>query len=50
LLKARESINPLAMREADKVEMMRNRAAVQGLPSSTPDDSIYSISNVKIFD
>ncbi|BAT56764.1 hypothetical protein NOS3756_57760 (plasmid) [Nostoc sp. NIES-3756] len=49
LLKARENINPLAMREADKVEMMRNRAAVQGLPSSAVDDSIYSVGNVKIF-
>lgn len=50
LLKAREDINPLAIREADKVEMMRNRATVQGLPSSRVDDSIYSVGNVKIFD
>ncbi|WP_193200400.1 ATP-binding protein [Nostoc sp. MG11] len=50
LLKARESINPLAIREADKVEAMRNKATVQGLPSSSDDSSIYSLGNINMFD
>jgi len=49
LLEARQNINPLAIREADKVERMRNRASLQGLPASPIDDSVYSHSNINIF-
>ncbi|MBD6620470.1 ATP-binding protein [Komarekiella sp. 'clone 1'] len=49
LLEARQNINPLAIREADKVERMRNKASLQGLPSSPVDDSVYSNGNVNIF-
>ncbi|MEB3220283.1 MAG: ATP-binding protein [Nostocales cyanobacterium 94392] len=49
LLEARQNINPLAIREADRVESMRNKADLQGLPSSPVDSSIYSIGNVDIF-
>lgn len=49
LLEARQNINPLAIREADKVERMRNRASLQGLPSSPIDDSVYSHGNINIF-
>jgi hypothetical protein len=49
LLEARRNINPLAIREADKVERMRNRASLQGLPSSMVDDSVYSHGNINIF-
>lgn len=49
LLEARLHINPLAIREADKVERMRNKASLQGLPSSPVDDSVYSNGNVNIF-
>ncbi|YAF99423.1 MAG: ATP-binding protein (plasmid) [Nodularia sp. CChRGM 3473] len=49
LLEARKNINPLAIREADKVETMRNKADLQGLPSSPVDSSIYSVGNVNIF-
>lgn len=49
LLEARQKINPLAIREADKVESMRNKASLQGLPSSPVDASIYSIGDVNIF-
>jgi SpoVK/Ycf46/Vps4 family AAA+-type ATPase len=49
LLEARRNINPLAIREADKVEKMRNRASLQGLPSSMVDDSVYSHGNINIF-
>jgi ATPase family associated with various cellular activities (AAA) len=49
LLEARQNINPLAIREADKVETMRNRGDLQGLPSSPVDSSIYSVGNVNIF-
>ena len=49
LLAERQQINPLAIREADKVESMRNKAELQGLPSSTVDSSEYAIGNVDIF-
>ncbi|MBD2458298.1 ATP-binding protein [Nostoc sp. FACHB-87] len=49
LLEARQNINPLAIREADRVESMRNKADLQGLPSSPVDSSIYSVGNVDIF-
>ncbi|MHC5747757.1 MAG: AAA family ATPase [Nostoc sp.] len=49
LLAARQSMNPLAIREADRVESMRNIAALHGLPSSPIDSSIYSLGNVDIF-
>jgi hypothetical protein len=49
LLEARQNINPLAIREADKVERMRNRASLQGLPSSPIDNSVYSHGNINIF-
>jgi hypothetical protein len=49
LLEARKNINPLAIREADKVETMRNKADLQGLPSSPVDSSVYSLGNVNIF-
>ncbi|MBD2682989.1 MULTISPECIES: ATP-binding protein [Nostoc] len=49
LLAARQSMNPLAIREADRVESMRNIAALQGQPSSSIDSSIYSLGNVDIF-
>lgn len=50
LLEERRQINPLAIREADRVESMRNKADLQGLPSSPLDESIYAIGNVDIFD
>ncbi len=49
LLAARQRMNPLAIREADRVESMRNIAALHGLPSSPIDSSIYSLGNVDIF-
>ena len=49
LLSERKQMNPLAIREADRVESMRNKADIQGLPSSPIDDSIYANSNVEIF-
>jgi len=49
LLAERQQINPLAIREADKVESMRNKAELQGLPSSTIDSSEYAIGNIDIF-
>lgn len=49
LLEARKNINPLAIREADKVETMRNKAELQGLPSSPVDSSVFSVGNVNIF-
>lgn len=49
LLAERQQINPLAIREADKVESMRNKAELQGLPSSTVDSSEYAIGNIDIF-
>ncbi|MBD2536576.1 hypothetical protein H6G97_47865 [Nostoc flagelliforme FACHB-838] len=42
-------MNPLAIREADRVESMRNIAGLHGLPSSPIDSSIYSLGNVDIF-
>ncbi len=49
LLEERRQINPLAIREADRVESMRNKADLQGLPSSPADSSQYAIGNVDIF-
>lgn len=49
LLEARNNINPLAIREADRIESMRNKADLQGLPSSPVDSSIYSVGNIDIF-
>ncbi|MBD2310001.1 ATP-binding protein [Chroococcidiopsis sp. FACHB-1243] len=49
LLSERKQMNPLAIREADRVESMRNKADIQGLPSSPIDDSIYANGNVEIF-
>lgn len=49
LLEERNLINPLAIREADRVESMRNKADAQALPSSKTDDSIYALGNVDIF-
>jgi hypothetical protein len=42
-------MNPLAIREADRVESMRNKAALQGQASSPLDSSIYSLGNIDIF-
>ncbi|MCC5618617.1 ATP-binding protein [Nostoc sp. CHAB 5836] len=49
LLEARNNINPLAIREADRIESMRNKADLQGNPSSPVDSSIYSVGNIDIF-
>lgn len=49
LLEARHNINPLALREADRIESMRNKAALQGQPSSPIDSSIYSLGEIDIF-
>ncbi|WP_341531712.1 ATP-binding protein (plasmid) [Nostoc sp. UHCC 0302] len=49
LLKARQNMNPLAIREADRVESMRNKAALQGQASSPVDSSIYSLGDIDIF-
>jgi hypothetical protein len=49
LLDARTTINPLAIREANKIERLRNQASLQGLPSSPPDSSIYRSETVNIF-
>jgi SpoVK/Ycf46/Vps4 family AAA+-type ATPase len=49
LLESRKSVNPLAIREADRIESMRNKADLQGLPSSPVDSSIYSLGNIDIF-
>ncbi|MEJ1932008.1 ATP-binding protein [Nostoc sp. NIES-2111] len=49
LLTARQNMNPLAIREADRVESMRNKAALQGQASSPIDSSIYSVGNIDIF-
>ncbi|MEM6752655.1 MAG: ATP-binding protein [Cyanobacteria bacterium P01_C01_bin.38] len=49
ILKAREMMNPLAIREADKVEAMRNRAAIQAKPSSPVDKSEFAFGNVSIY-
>ncbi|SRR5579883_290091 len=49
LLESRKNINPLAIRQAEQIESMRNKANLQGLPSSGADTSIYSVSNIDIF-
>ncbi|BDI20553.1 ATPase (plasmid) [Nostoc cf. commune SO-36] len=49
LLESRKNVNPLAIREADRIESMRNIADLQGLPSSPVDSSIYSVGDVDIF-
>ncbi len=49
ILKAREMMNPLAIREADRVEAMRNKAAMQALPSSPVDKSEFALGNVNIY-
>jgi hypothetical protein len=49
LLESRKNVNPLAIREADRIESMRNIADLQGLPSSPVDSSIYSLGDVDIF-
>jgi len=46
---ARNAINPLAVREANRIERLRNKADLQGLPSSPEDNSIFSNENVSIF-
>lgn len=49
LLEERRQMNPLAIREADKVESMRNKADQQALPSSPLDESKFAIGNIDIF-
>lgn len=49
ILEERRQMNPLAIREADRVESMRDKADAQGLPSSPIDDSIYTNGNISIF-
>ncbi|MCC5662299.1 ATP-binding protein [Nostoc sp. XA010] len=49
LLESRKNVNPLAIREADRIESMRNKADLQGLPSSPVDSSIYSLGDIDIF-
>ncbi|MBW4511743.1 MAG: ATP-binding protein [Scytonematopsis contorta HA4267-MV1] len=49
LLEERRQINPLAIREADRVESMRNKADQQALPSSPLDESKFAVGNVDIF-
>ncbi|BAY41229.1 ATPase (plasmid) [Nostoc sp. NIES-2111] len=49
LLTARQNMKPLAIREADRVESMRNKATLQGQPSSPIDSSIYSLAEIDIF-
>lgn len=49
ILEERRQIFPLAIREADRVETMRNKADAQGLPSSPVDDSVYANGNINIF-
>lgn len=49
ILEERRQMNPLAIREADRVESMRNKADAQGLPSSPVDDSVYANGNINIF-
>lgn len=50
ILEERRQINPLAIREADRVESMRNKADAQGLPSSPVDDSVFANGNINIFE
>lgn len=49
LLEERRQINPLAIREADRVESMRNKADQQALPSSLLDESKFAVGNIEIF-
>ncbi|MBE9003838.1 ATP-binding protein [Fortiea sp. LEGE XX443] len=49
LLEERRQINPLAIREADRVESMRNKADQQALPSSPIDESKFAVGNIDIF-
>ncbi|NMF62492.1 ATP-binding protein (plasmid) [Brasilonema octagenarum UFV-E1] len=49
LLEERRQINPLAIREADRVESMRNKADQQALPSSLRDESKFAVGNINIF-
>lgn len=49
ILEERNQMIPLAIREADRVETMRNKAKSQALPSSPTDDSKFAIGNVDIF-
>ncbi|MBD2236297.1 ATP-binding protein [Aulosira sp. FACHB-113] len=49
LLEERRQINPLAIREADRVESMRNKADQQALPSSPLDESKFAVGNIEIF-
>ncbi|KAB8333859.1 ATP-binding protein [Scytonema tolypothrichoides VB-61278] len=49
LLEERRQINPLAIREADRVESMRNKADQQALPSSPRDESKFAVGNINIF-
>lgn len=49
LLEERRQINPLAIREADRVESMRNKADQQALPSSPRDESKFAVGNIDIF-
>lgn len=49
LLEERRQMNPLAIREADKVESMRNKADQQALPSSPLDESKFAVGNIDIF-
>ncbi|MEC4817921.1 MAG: ATP-binding protein [Scytonema sp. PMC 1069.18] len=49
LLEERRQIHPLAIREADRVESMRNKADQQALPSSPLDESKFAVGNINIF-
>lgn len=49
LLEERRQIIPLAIREADRVESMRNKADEQALPSSPIDNSKFAVRDVDIF-
>ncbi|MGH2412887.1 MAG: hypothetical protein ACRDEA_04160 [Microcystaceae cyanobacterium] len=49
LLEERRQINPLAIREADRVESMRNKADQQASPSSPRDESKFAVGNINIF-
>ncbi|MBD2213344.1 ATP-binding protein [Nostoc linckia FACHB-104] len=49
LLEERRQINPLAIREADRVESMRNKADQQALPSSPLDESKFAVGKIDIF-
>jgi hypothetical protein len=49
LLEERRFLNPLAIREADRVESMRNKADQQALPSSPLDESKFAVGNIEIF-